>query len=569
MSEQLPPIDSDLREHLARRSAGRLPGELAAEVFTALDSAPIRRPIWRVPRLAVAGLSLALVAVLVAAIAFSAVRTPPAASAPSLAGYPTERALTTAELSSLMAGPALSVNTALVASVTIDVRNDVCPMNRYQTQGLVEGMGSQVCVMTADVAVQPTTLTGTFAFRYLAPGYLGLVGRITPASSSTLAFKVADSWPETGTTFLVEGWLGAEGLVYPCASLVTAGDVLSPNGEDCPNDNWLSDDPSAPLIDTSVAVGPQSTGDATKLYGNARIVEAGGMRQIDSIDHGTPVYGVYVVRSVTEQCPNASPQDSRGCGAWRVLAKLADITLPAPNPSAASDAPTTAPPATPIVSPSAGVDVVPTGYPVDRALTTAELAAVMAGPALATNTTLVAAVTIDSSEAGTPGCFMSDNPTIGAVRGMRTLVCLFGGGPTPARIPGIFAFRYLGPGALDLLGQITPASSSRPVFGATGWPWSLNGWDTFLVGGYLIREPTGWRIADTLNGPTPSTNTFQSVQVDAAAGIDSTDPSQYGVFVVTAVTVSVPASSMGPQGDGVAFHVLAKVADISVPGATP
>jgi hypothetical protein len=45
------------------------------------------------------------------------------------------------------------------------------------------------------------------------------------------------------------------------------------------------------------------------------------------------------------------------------------------------------------------------------------------------------------------------------------------------------------------------------------------------------------------------------------------DPSQYGVFVVTAVTVSFPASSMGPQGDGVAFHVVAKVADISVPGA--
>ncbi|HEX7613363.1 MAG TPA: hypothetical protein VF371_11380, partial [Candidatus Limnocylindrales bacterium] len=209
----------------------------------------------------------------------------------------------------------------------------------------------------------------------------------------------------------------------------------------------------------------------------------------------------------------------------------------------------------------------PTGYPVDRALTTAELAAVMAGPALATNTTLVAAVTIDSSEAGTPGCPMTGNPTIGPVRGMRTLVCVSGGRTTPARIPGIFAFRYLGPGALDLLGEITPASSSRPVFGATGWPWSLNGWDTFLVGGYLIREPTGWRIADTLNGPTPSTNTFLTVQVDTAAGIDSTDPSQYGVFVVTAVTVSVPASSMGPQGDGIVFHVVAKVADISVPGA--
>jgi hypothetical protein len=561
MNEQLPPIDSDLREQLARRSAGRLPEGLASEVFAALDSAPPMRPIWRVPRLAVAGMSLALVAILAVTIAFSAVHTAPAASPTSLADYPAGRALTTAELASLMAGPPLPVNTALVASVTIQSRQDVCPMNSRPTVGVVEGMSSQVCVMGATLAAQlpgPTT-AGTFAFRYLAPGYLGLIGEITPASSVKEAFRVVDDWPLAGKTFLVEGWLGAEGLVYPCPSLATAGDVLSPNGEDCPNDNWLSDNPSAPLIDTSVPVGPQSTRDATKLYGNARIVEAGGMRQIDSIDHGTPVHGVYVVRSVTEQCPGALPQDSRGCSAWRVLAKVAEISVPPPR-------------GTPIASPSAGVDVVPTGYPFDRALTTPELAAVMAGPALAVNTTLVATVTIDSSEAGTPGCPMNGYPTIGSVRGMRTLVCVSGGRTTPARIPGIFAFRYLGPGALDLLGQITPASSSWPVFGATGWPWSLNGWDTFLVGGYLIREPTGWRIADTLNGPTPSPNTFLTVLVDAAAGIDSTDPSQYGVFVVTAVTVSVPASSMGPQGDGMEYHVVAKVADISVPAestATP
>ncbi|HEU6440576.1 MAG TPA: hypothetical protein VFC12_09105, partial [Terriglobales bacterium] len=197
-----------------------------------------------------------------------------------------------------------------------------------------------------------------FAFRYLAPGYLGLLGEITPASSAMEAFRVVDEWPLAGKTFLVEGWLGAEGLVYPCASLAPAWDVLSPNGEDCPNDNWLSDDPSAPLIDTSVTVGPQSTRDATKLYGNARIVEAGGMRQIDSIDHGTPVHGVYVVRSVTEQCPGALPQDSGGCNAWRVLAKVAEISVPPPRGTpveAATAAPTTAPPATPIVPALTGV----------------------------------------------------------------------------------------------------------------------------------------------------------------------------------------------------------------------
>ena len=556
MNEQLPPIDKGLQAQLVRRSAGRMPVGLLADVFAALDA--VAEPRIRVrlprltltaPRLAGATAGMALVAILAVTIALPAWHTGPAAST---AGYPADRALTTAELAALMAGPALPANSALLASVTIQSRNDVCQMNSRPTVGVIEGMGSQVCVMGATLAAElpgPTT-TGTFAFRYIAPGYLGLVGEITPSSVSTLAFKVADDWPLAGKTFLVEGWLLQ--LRFPpedtafCsgASPVPAGDPLDPNGTAPCTSSWLNEGPS-PL--------PTRVQDGLYEPKKARAVDAAGMGEIDAIPSGVAVHGVFVVRAVTGPCPGASPQDSRGCGAWRVLAKLADVSVPKPTQTVPT---ATVPTAT-----------APTGYPGDRALTTAELAAVMAGPALAVNTTLVAAVTIDSSEAGTPGCLMNDYPTIGAVRGMRTLVCVFGGGPTPARIPGIFAFRYLGPGALNLLGQITPASSSRPVFGATGWPWSLNGWDTFLVGGYLIREPTGWRIADTLNGPTPSTNTFLTVQVDAAAGIDSTDPSQYGVFVVICEPAWSPAPSMGPPGDGVAFHVVAKVADISVPGA--
>jgi len=300
---------------------------------------------------------------LIAILAMALVAVPRSQVGPAASGqwsYPADHALTSPELALLMAGPALPTNTALVANAVIDMGSDVCRMDRYPTVGIVEMMGSQVCVMAADMSAVPPghTASGTFAFRYLAPGYLGLLGEITPASSAMEAFRVVDEWPLAGKTFLVEGWLGAEGLVYPCASLAPAWDVLSPNGEDCPNDNWLSDDPSAPLIDTSVTVGPQSTRDATKLYGNARIVEAGGMRQIDSIDHGTPVHGVYVVRSVTEQCPGALPQDSGGCNAWRVLAKVAEISVPPPRGTpveAATAAPTTAPPATPIVPALTGV----------------------------------------------------------------------------------------------------------------------------------------------------------------------------------------------------------------------
>ncbi len=367
MNEQLPPIDSGLREQLARRSAGRLPDGLVVDVFAALDSRPPRRTIWRIPRLAVAGLSLAIVAVLAVTIAFSGTHTAPAATTPSLNGYPAERALTTAELASLMAGPALPLNTALVASVTIDVRNDVCPMDRYQTQGVVEGMASQVCVMTAGAAVQPMTLTGTFAFRYLGPGYLGLVGKIAPASLSTLAFKVADSWPDTGTTFLVDGWLGADELMSHCAAAPSAGDILAPDGGDCPFDNWLGDGPTAPGIqaDHEYAGTSTPTYDPLSLRGNARHVLAGGMRLIDLIDHAAPMKGVYVVTAATEGCPGDAITSSRGCSTWRVLARVADISMPVPNPSSPAATPsrtsTLAPPATPIVQPSVPPSLAPVG----------------------------------------------------------------------------------------------------------------------------------------------------------------------------------------------------------------
>jgi hypothetical protein len=281
------------------------------------------------------------------------------------------------------------------------------------------------------------------------------------------------------------------------------------------------------------------------------------MRIIDSVDHAAPVRGVYVVRSVVEACAGDPPQSSRGCGAWRVLAKVADVSAPVATP-------------VPTPSPTMPAATPPTGYSVDRALTAAELAAVMAGPALPVNTTLVAAVTIDSSEAGAPGCVpTSDSSTIGLVHGMPTRVCVFGGGYSPARVPGIFAFRYLGPGALNLMAQITPASSSRPVFRATeSWPWTISGDTTFLVGGYLVREPAGSRITDTPNGPAPSTNTYQTVQVDDTAGIDSSDPSRYGVFVVWCVPVYTPTDSIGSHGDGFAYHVVAQVGDIALPGAS-
>ncbi len=577
MNDQLPPIDSDLRGQLARRSAGRLPEGLLADVSAALDAAAAPRAArssrlaWRIPRLAAAAMGLALVAILAVAIALPAFRGGPATSP---AGYPTDRALTTAELTALLAGPPLAANTALVVSATIDARTDVCPMNRYPTVGVIDGIDPQVCVMGGPLWGQmpSATVTGTFAFRYLGERSLGLLGQITPASSSKLAFHVADDWPLGGKTFLVDGWLGAYQHSCPAGAEASAGDVLNPDGDDPCETDWLTDDPNAqPSADATDGILPP---------GGGQFVEAGGMRIIDDVPGSAPSHGVFVVHSVTEQCPNASPQDNTGCGAWLVLAKVADISLPEP----------TAPP-TATATP-------PAGYPAGRALTTAELASVMAGPALPTNTALVASVTIDAK---TDVCPMDRYPTIGVIEGMGSQVCVMGAGVsaylTTASETGTFAFRYLAPGILGLLGEITPASTSRltfkaldawPTVGSTflvdGWMYEINGWNGFpQVSGSVQYacpantpepagdplDPTGsdWCIytwlGDSSAGPSFPFGPGDGRPVEAAGmvQIDAIPAATavYGTYVVRTVSEECPHASSGDTRN--CGLILARVAD--------
>ncbi len=489
MNDQLPPIDRDLRAHLARRSAGRLPEGLASQVLQAVDHAPVApRRSWlafsprptAAPRTLLAGGSLAAVLLLVAAfVVVPRFQVTPAASGP--AGYPTDPALTTAELASVMAGPALPANTALVASVTIDAKTDVCPMNRYPTIGVVEGMGSQVCVMGSQVSAYLTTasVTGTFAFRYFGPGYLGLLGEITPASPSKVAFKVADDWPVAGKTFLVDGWLGAVGLTGICASLEPSGDVLNPSGEDCPNDNWLGDQPTAPGIEADhgfYSGSPEPSYDPLSLRGNARHVEAGGMRQIDSLDPEAPVHGVYVVRSVTVLCPGDPPTSSRGCPAWRVLAKVADISLPrATAPATAT--PTTAPPATPVAEPSDPLALAPVGLlgSGNQPLTVDELETLMVGrPDHLAGRIVIVEAPIPTqiscqSDANGGGCAVNTKPLAQA---------------------GTWAVSIGAEGALGLVGQIATPIAGGYVFtlyevnAAT----SLKDGELVIVDGWLVEH---------------------------------------------------------------------------------
>jgi hypothetical protein len=575
MNEQLPPIDQDLRDQLARRSGGLLPDDLLVATYARLDAARPQPRRWTAPRinrLVAAGAACALIVVLTAAlVVVPQFRTGPAAS--GLGGYPADRALTTTELASVMAGPALATNTALVASVTIDAKTDVCPMDRYPTIGVVEGMGSQVCVMGGGVSTYLTApkAAAVFAFRYLGPGVLGLLGEITPASSSKTAFRVAEDWPLQGKTFLVDGWLGADALMDSCAFVPTPGDVLSPNGEDCPFNNWMSDEETASPSDSP---GPQPK----------RLVQAGGMRLIDSIDHGAPLHGVFVVRTVVEPCPSDPPISSRGCGSWLVLAKLGNVSIPV-----ASQSPS------PTVSP-------PTGYLIDRALTTDQLGRLLAAGSLKRYDTVIvdASVTLEASGA----CQTPQIPDLefsGFIVGVDPQACVYAV-PNTTIQSGLLLLRVSGSNTLGYMLTL-PEPSTDFTYSPTGaWPkgyFLVHGWlDTdandcgrpgavptmmgyglFPDGGVMCHAAlTATRFDPTMAGPggptqagPPRIISFQ-IPSDGRAvddgpifsmpGTAATSGSVEGTYVVYS---DHHCSQFG--SDCEEYSVLTRLADVVVPGA--
>ncbi len=173
-----------------------------------------------------------------------------------------------------------------------------------------------------------------------------------------------------GSTFLVDGWLydmngwngfprvsGSVQYVCPDNTPEPAGDPLDPTGSDWCIYTWLGNSSAGP----SFPFGPE----------DARPVEAAGMVQIDAIPTATAVYGTYVVRTVSEQCPHASSGDTRNCG--RILARVADtLNL---TPSVATLTPTPTPTPTPAVAPT------PTATPADAPSATVTPVALPTGSA--------------------------------------------------------------------------------------------------------------------------------------------------------------------------------------------
>jgi hypothetical protein len=482
MNDQLPPVDPWLRSQLERRSAGRLPAA-PAPLSDSADSAPTGRlspvrvrPSAR-PGPVFAGFAVLLAVALVAGIGIASRR----GTAAPTGGYPADRALTTAELSSIMTGPALALNTALVADVTIRANMDVCPMNRYPTLGTIDGMSGQVCVMGANVSayLAAPTETGTFAFRYLAPGYLGLVGKLEVASSSRLAFGVTQEWPQGGRTFLVEGWLGAVEQLASCASIPTAGDVLVPDGNDCPYEDWLGEDATAPSIeaDYTGSDAARRTYDPLSLRGNARHVQAGGMRVVDGLDaelrdgvsRPAAIHGTFVIRAIVGACPTMPAGWSVGCATWRVLAKVGDVSLPSPT-------------ITPVPIPTAA-----TTYPVDRPLTVDELVAAMGTGLAKDRVVAVDNVKLDTgAKCGAVGSYVP----VGAIAGTSLCVVAIGGDsplhqPPALAAPQTYALRVLDDHTLGYLAWIRAWGGVDKALNAANSPAAG---DATVVTGWIVTD---------------------------------------------------------------------------------
>lgn len=509
----LPPVDPVLRAQLMRRSRGRLPEDLLDSVELALDAdveASSRSGVRAfLPNPGLLGRRLAGVAagLLVAAVVGALALGPSLLRSQGVSpqGYLSQRALTTDELVRLLFGEQpVPLNEALIANVTIERRNyscsggvmvetfdpaieSCCGMNRYPTYGVIEAGDNRICVMAGNVGqvTTPTSVSGIFAFRYLATDTLGLLGQISPASNSQLAYSDPHLFDRSSQGFLFHGWLYgfpvspsdpgclAQGSFSP-------GDPLYPGTDDC-----FTDVLGASVADLATPSRQVTAADTVGIsYVSA---SAGGARYFDSISRSQPVEGYYVLRWATLGCPGQSVVSDVGCTQLQVMAKLDEnLLIPEPTPTPG--------PATPEPVSAAPTQPPDTTYPA-RPLEADELAAAMAA-GQTTDGAVVASGTIATATAGcsSEGGYLP----IGRLQTSTGGLCVVGiddqdAKHRPKSASGTFAFRVLDSHTLGYMATVdgTPRPGEAWPVGSTLLVW---GWLTSSVEfcpnlGSLVPEP--------------------------------------------------------------------------------
>jgi hypothetical protein len=204
------------------------------------------------------------------------------------------------------------------------------------------------------------------------------------------------------------------------------------------------------------------------------------------------------------------------------------------------------------------------GYPFDRALTAAELAAFLADPSLKPGTTFAARVTIQQKS------YCEGYSATGVLLGIPPRWCVRNASINMPQVTGVFALRYLSPGWLESVGGVKGASPDRLVHKSDdGWPWALTAYTTFLTQGYLVRGESTF-IVTSPPDRMPTDRDVHGVIVDPGAGVDSIDGSTYHVFVVTAVWIASETETDGMRisTDGIEYHLGGVIDDLPVPATT-
>jgi hypothetical protein len=242
---------------------------------------------------------------------------------------PAVRPLTTAELSRALS--VAQTGQLLVADVSIGPISGCGSINGYGPIGRIAGPADGACVVGIDGGApihRPSSASGVFAFRVLAPGVLGYIGTIDSTGSHGLAYSATEVWPD-GQTIVVYAWFEGDPRPRSCTN-IHGTDILDPASASC---TWV-------WLSATEKTWEQASADANT--GGARLVFEGILPTGDPA-LATAGLSAYLLRDERQDCNDQGPSAIQHFCGWEILGRISPLTLPQVSPTTAKQTPTPTP----------------------------------------------------------------------------------------------------------------------------------------------------------------------------------------------------------------------------------